>query len=124
MKKYILILLTLFLIGCSSELWNKVEVGADKINKISNVGSTINDVTSNFTGQYGEVARLGFIGLSNLSLAIVALAKHRKAKNAIKTAVESAEKTSGGGKALVQTAIENGLINEIKSTYTKLKGKI
>jgi hypothetical protein len=122
MKKLLIIaILSFAIIGCDGVDWAKVETGAESAASYTATGEKVAVVTSPFTAGYGTAAAGILAGMGNIALAIAALAKAKKVKALAKAASEAAELTSGGGKALVMSSLNNGVIADIKKAYDASK---
>lgn len=117
MKKAIVILiLSVSIIGCSDK-WAEIEAGAQKTAAITAKGEQVATVLSPFTNGYGTATAAVLSGIGNIALAISALAASKKKKALAQAAVDAAETVSGGGKAIVEAAVKNGVAQEINTAH-------
>ena len=115
MKKLIVALvLSAALVGCS---WEEVEKNANTGAVYIEKGEQVASVLAPFTAGYGAAAAGVLSGLGNVALAIAALAANKRKKAIAKAASEAADKVAGGGQALVDASLKNGVIQDVTKAH-------
>ena len=114
-------IISLGVIGCDEDQWLRLENGAENAANLTATGEKVGTVLSPWSAGYGATAVGVLGGIGNIALAIAALAKAKKVKAIAKAASEAAELTSGGGKALVMSSLNNGVIADVKKAYDAAK---
>jgi len=119
MKKLLAVMLmAAVMAGCS---WAEVEQGATGVqtgsSKVELVGNAVGPYTQGYGNLIGGLA--GVIGAG--AGLIAAFAKAKKAKQIAQAAVEAANETQGGGQALVNAAVSNGVAGDIRKIYNAVK---
>ena len=115
------VIVSLTVIGCDENQWLKLEKGSENVAGLTATGEKVGTVLAPWSAGYGATAVGVLGGLGNIALAIAALAKAKKVKAIAKAASEAAELTSGGGKALVMSSLNNGVMSDVKKAYDATK---
>ena len=114
MKIIIVFAIAMLAGGCD---WENIQNGAESTKSIVDTGERVAVSTSFLTGPYGAAAVPILGAISAIATAVATLANSKKKKVA-KAAVEAADVYSGGGKAITDAAVANGVINEIKAAHS------
>jgi len=114
MKYLIPILFLVSLAGCS---WDEVEQGSTATQAVSEKVQMVGAAVSPYTGGYGGLVATVAGAIGTAAGAFAAFAKAKKAKQLAAAAVEAADETQGGGQALVNAAVSNGVGGEIRAAY-------
>jgi len=117
-KIFAVVFCAVLLAGCT---WAEVEQGAGKVQtgatKVELVGTAVGPYTQGWGGLVGALASVVVGGAG----AVAAFAKSKKAKQVARAAVEAANETTGGGQALVNAAVSNGVASDIRKIYNAFK---
>jgi len=119
MKKFIaVVMMAAILTGCS---WAEVEQNADNVQSGTSKVELVANAVGPYTGGWGNLvgALAGAVGVG--AGAVAAFAKAKKAKQIAQAAVEAANETTGGGQALVNAAVSNGVASDIRKIYNAVK---
>ena len=117
-KIFAVVFCAVLLTGCT---WAEVERGAEGAQGVTGKIELVGNAVGPYTGGWGNLAGAlaGAVGVGAGALA--AFAKARKAKQLAQAAVEAANEKAGGGQALVNAAVSNGVASDIRKIYNAIK---
>jgi len=113
----VIAMIAAILTGCT---WAEVEKGATGVSSGAEKVELVSTAVGPYTQGYGGLVAALSSAVSVGALALARFAKKKKDQVA-QAAVEAANETDGGGQALVNAAVSNGVAGDIRKIYNAVK---